>query len=135
MMNSKSSWHAPYWIDDKHGSAWDRAKEALHRDWDQTKADFSKTHGKELNQNVGDTLAQAAGTEPIPFPGQPNSAWDEAEPALAYGFGAHKEYGSLYRAWDDTLESRLAKEWDKDKTGKSFDEVKRNVRKGWEYKS
>ena len=45
----------PKWWNDKHASAWDRIKEALHRDWEQTKADFS-SKGQDLDQGVGDGL-------------------------------------------------------------------------------
>ncbi len=48
------------------------AGEALHRDWEQTKHDFNKTKGEQLNQDVGDTLGQAAGKKPIPPEGVPN---------------------------------------------------------------
>jgi hypothetical protein len=51
---------------DPRVSGWDRVKEAFHRDWEQTKADFSTTSGLQLNQNAGDTLKQAAGAGPIP---------------------------------------------------------------------
>jgi type IV secretory pathway VirB10-like protein len=54
------------WWSDKHASAWGRAKEALRRDWEQTKADFSSHDGVELNQNVGDTVKQLAGAAPVP---------------------------------------------------------------------
>ncbi|MGZ6142179.1 MAG: hypothetical protein ACXWLM_02520 [Myxococcales bacterium] len=50
----------------------DKAKEALERDWEQTKHDFSKKSGQELNQDVDDTVKQAFGKEPVPAPGQPN---------------------------------------------------------------
>jgi hypothetical protein len=56
----------PLWWSDKHASAWERAKEALRRDWEQTKADFSSHSGVVLNQNVGDTLKQVAGAAPVP---------------------------------------------------------------------
>jgi hypothetical protein len=46
--------------------------EALERDWEQTKHDFSKNKGEELDQDVGDTVKQAAGKDPIPPPGVPN---------------------------------------------------------------
>jgi hypothetical protein len=140
MMNQKgnTSWRPAYWNDEKHGSAWDRTKEALERDWEQTKADFSKTHGKELNQGADDTVRQAAGKETIPGPRTPNAEdkkWDDVEPAVAYGYGAHQEYGAMYEQWNDKLETRLATEWDKEKTGRTFDDVKRSVRHGWDYKS
>ena len=60
-----STWQ-PSWWNDSHGSAWDRIKEALKRDWEQTKQDLSLPHGHELNQSVTDTIKQAAGSEPIP---------------------------------------------------------------------
>lgn len=41
-------------------------KQALKRDWEQTKHDFNKKRGAELHQNAGDTLKQAAGKEPVP---------------------------------------------------------------------
>lgn len=49
-----------------------KVKEALKRDWEQTKHDFSKKKGVDLNQDVGDTLKQAAGKEPIPPLAVPN---------------------------------------------------------------
>lgn len=58
----------PPWWNDTHASRWDRVKEAIRRDWEQTKADFSKTGGAELNQNIGDTLKQAVGAAPLPPP-------------------------------------------------------------------
>ena len=47
-------------------------KEALKRDLEQTKHDFNKKKGQDLNQDVGDTLKQATGKEPIPPPFVPN---------------------------------------------------------------
>ena len=54
------------------GDKTDRAKEALKRDLEQTKADFTKEHGRELDQDVDDTVKQAAGKEPAPPEDQPN---------------------------------------------------------------
>lgn len=58
----------PQWWTDKHTSTWDRVKEALRRDWEQTKADLSSSDAADLNQNIGDTVKQAAGTQPLPPP-------------------------------------------------------------------
>ena len=55
----------PQWWNDKHTSTWDRVKAALQRDWEQTKADFSSDR-PDLNQEIGDTLKQSAGKQPIP---------------------------------------------------------------------
>jgi hypothetical protein len=46
--------------------------EALKRDWEQTKHDVSKKKGEELNQDAGDTVAQAVGKKPLPPPDVPN---------------------------------------------------------------
>ena len=45
--------------------------EAMHRDWEQTKHDFNKNAGQELNQDVGDTVGQATGAKPLPPEGVP----------------------------------------------------------------
>lgn len=64
--NAVPSTTNPNWWNDKHNSAWDRAREALHRDWEQTKSDFSSKGGVDLNQNVGDTVKQMAGAAEVP---------------------------------------------------------------------
>jgi hypothetical protein len=56
----------PGWWTEKHTSNWDHVKAAFERDWEQTKADFSKSSGEKLNQNVADTVKQSLGAEPIP---------------------------------------------------------------------
>lgn len=43
-----------------------KVKEALKRDWEQTKHDFNKKAGRELNQDVDDTVKQATGADPVP---------------------------------------------------------------------
>jgi hypothetical protein len=128
-------WHASYWKKAKHGRAWDRAKEALKRDWSPIKADFHANSGKELRQGADDTMKQAAGREPIPPQKQANPPdFDKVEPAIAYGFGAHEEYGQKYPTWDERLEANLSDEWDFAETGMTFDDVKHYVRHGWDYR-
>ena len=127
-------WHATYWNAKKHGAAWDRIKEAMRRDWEQTKADFSDTAGEELDQDVDDTVKQADGKAPIPPPGVPNPDFDDNEIPLEYGFGAHIQYGDLYQDWNDDLERQLESDWDAKQTGRPFHEVKPYVRRGWEYR-
>jgi hypothetical protein len=53
-------------------SKMDQAKHALKRDLEQTKADLPGDGGKELNQDVGDTVKQAAGKEAVPPANTPN---------------------------------------------------------------
>jgi hypothetical protein len=67
--------YGPEWWTERHTTAWERAKEALQRDWAQTKADFSSTH-KDLKQGVGDTVRQTLGSAPIPPPDSPTHALD-----------------------------------------------------------
>jgi hypothetical protein len=50
----------------------DRAKDALERDWEQTKSDLPGVEGKDLDQDVDDTVKQAAGKEPVPDKYTPN---------------------------------------------------------------
>ena len=39
-------------------------KDALKNDWEQTKSDLPGLEGKDLDQDVDDTVKQAAGKEP-----------------------------------------------------------------------
>ncbi len=137
----------PKWWNDQHTSAWDRVKSAMKRDWEQTKADFSK-RGRELDQDVDDTVKQMAGKQPIPPRGQPNveqpstrvratkdsdwdSRWENVEPEYRYGVGARNHYASD-NDWNDRVESKLKEEWNDLKTGRTWDEVKDRVRRGWD---
>lgn len=128
----------PTWWTNKHSQSWDRVKDAFHRDWEQTKADFSKKKGQELDQNVGDTVKQAAGKETIPPDYVPNAhseklhkQYEDAEPALRYGFGASTQFAE-HKSWDDKLESKLSSDWDNLKTGRTWSSVREHVRSGWD---
>ena len=46
--------------------------EALERDWEQTKSDLPGLEGKDLDQDVDDTVKQAVGDEPVPAEGERN---------------------------------------------------------------
>ena len=50
----------------------DRVGDALERDWEQTKSDMPGLDGEDLDQDVDDTVEQAAGQEPVPPDDQPN---------------------------------------------------------------
>ncbi|MBW3536665.1 MAG: hypothetical protein KY395_02705 [Actinobacteria bacterium] len=51
----------------------DKAKDALKRDWEQTKSDVTGDRkGEDLDQDVDDTVRQAAGKEPVPPKNVPN---------------------------------------------------------------
>jgi hypothetical protein len=53
--------------DDKGGVG-----EAIERDWEQTKSDLPGLDGKDLDQDVDDTVKQAAGKERVPSENEPN---------------------------------------------------------------
>jgi hypothetical protein len=118
----------PKWWNDTHESAWNRIKAAFKRDWDQTKHDVGGRQ-PDTDQNVDDTVKQAAGKQPIPPRGQPT--YQEAEDAYRFGFGARSQYGQRYRQWDDRLENQLKEDWSTtydDREWKRFRDV---VRRGW----
>ena len=58
--------------DDKREDEGGGVGEALERDWEQTKSDLPGLEGKDLDQDVDDTVKQATGKEPTPPDNQPN---------------------------------------------------------------
>lgn len=123
----------PKWWTEDHNRGWDRVKEAFRRDWEQTKADFSKTKGQNLDQQVGDTVKQAIGKEAIPSAGQPNHAGDfeKVENAYRYGYGARMYYGSAKNDWDDDLDEKLGAEWTSLGQPLGWDAARPHVRHAW----
>lgn len=110
----------------------------MKRDWEQTKADVH-AGGRDIGQNVGDTVKQMAGKEEVPNSKSLGSdrrlGWDDVETPIMYGYGAREQYGAQHNAWNDGLESTLRSEWDTDgktRTGRTWDEVKAHVRRGYE---
>lgn len=136
----QASWQ-PTWWNEKNDTAWERTKEALHRDWEQTKADLGGKTGRELEQDVADTVKQAAGKDIIPprdtanAPGgTPRHDWEYHQQSIRFGVGARTQYGTQYPTWDDSLEAQLSKDWnhsDNSLAGR-WDEVKVSVRRGYE---
>lgn len=126
----------PHWWNDEHTSTWDRVKAALRRDWEQTKADVSSHHGTELDQGVSDTVKQAAGREPVPPGNQPNRdadvTWEDVEAEHRYGVGARQYHGASEPHWNDHVETKLKQEWQDLKSGRTWDEVRTSVRRGWD---
>ena len=107
----------PKWYDEQHVSAWARIKEALRRDWEQTKHDLGLPGGHELNQSAEDTIKQGARTEAIPPDDRPNppkviGRWDEAEYPIGYGYTARRVFGSEHPTWNEGIELRLRSEWE-----------------------
>ena len=54
------------------GDSKNDAKEAIKRDWEQTKHDMPGMEGKDLDQDVDDTVKQATGKEEPPPEDVPN---------------------------------------------------------------
>lgn len=125
----KNRYNATWWSKD-HDSAWDHVKAAFRRDWEQTKHDLG---GKkpDLNQDVPDTVKQAAGKQIIPPPSVPN--FDEHEPAFRFGYGARRHYGKEYPKWDSKLERTLQNDWSPSSDGTSWTRYSQAVRRGYEY--
>src|ERR1700722_19358116 len=115
MSTTISSWRPSWWSDEVHGSAWDRVKEAMRRDWMQTKHDLH-VGGHEMNQSVADTLNQATGVQHLPGINEANPPkvigdWHDAEVAYRYGHAARAQLGAQHPAWSAELERTLGREW------------------------
>jgi len=138
----------PFWWTETHSDVWHRVKEALKRDWEQTKADLSQNDeatpgylppphginggGTDLKQTALDTLHQALGSMPIPPPAMPNpKAFSDVAPAYRYGVGLGFEYGAE-RDWTAELEIALEVEWRQLGPSQPWDEVRADVQHGFE---
>jgi len=128
-MNQKES--NPNWWGTQYDSGWDRVKAAFRRDWDQTKHDFGGRQ-PDTDQDVDDTVKQAAGKQPIPPRGVPT--FEQSEPAYKFGYGARQHYGSQYSSWNDELESRLKNDWASTRESEDdWDQYRSAIRQGWDY--
>jgi hypothetical protein len=129
----------PTWWSSSPPTPWDRLKEAVRRDWEQTKHDLHLRGGHELNQTIGHTWKQVTGIEPIPANERPNPSkiigelHDKDEP-IAFGERAFAHYGALYPTWSLELEGLLSRDWDRSAAGmvRNWREVRHCVRDGYE---
>ena len=139
-MGAIAKWHPDWWKQDVHGSAWDRVKDAMQRDWTQTRHDLG-IGGHELNQAVGDTARQIAGTEPMPGPEQSNPPrvigdWDDAEVPYGYGHAARTQFGDIHPQWTPALEDELGRLWKAGVHGPiDWSVAMPLVRRGYDYES
>lgn len=118
----------PSWWTNDHNSAWDRVKAAFRNDWEQTKHDFGGK-GRDLDQDVDDTLKQMAGKQSTAVAGGAGMHdWDSHEPAFRYGYGARQHYGSQYPQWNEDVEDRLRRDWTGD-----WGHDRDYIRRGWGY--
>jgi hypothetical protein len=125
-----SKYNNPKWWTPENDSAWDRVKAAFKRDWDQTKHDLG---GKQpdTDQDVDDTVKQAAGKQPIPPRGQP--VYETVEPAYRFGYGAKFQYGKKYPKWNADLENELKREWSTTYPQSDWDSNREYVQGGWKH--
>jgi hypothetical protein len=145
-MEEQRQWH-PTWHTAEHATSWGRAREAVRRDWQQTRRDLH-VGGHELNQRASDTLKQAVGRQAIPPNGRTNPArvigdlvgeWEWVEPPAEYGYSARLQFGLTYPEWCYELDRDLKREWESSAAGSTnqglWDDVKSYVRYGYEFKS
>lgn len=124
----------PNWYTKDDDTAWEKVKAAFQRDWQQTKHDMGGNE-PDLNQDVGDTISQATGSQHIPpanVPNPPtaNDAYNAAdEPAYRYGYAASRHYADRAE-WNDEVEATLQKDWDDQQEWLRRREA---VRRGWRY--
>lgn len=110
----------PKWYTDDHDNAWSRVKQAFRNDWEQTKHDFGSKNARDLNQDVDDTVKQAAGAE---------DGFETHEPAFRFGHAAQRNYKSQYPKWNDDLDNRLRQDY-----GSSYDRDRNYIRHAYEYR-
>ncbi len=103
-------------------TAWERVRDALNRDWVQTKADLGLPGGHDLDQGVSDTLAQVVGQRRIPGGETAGVHWDIARQAMRLGHGAATFWTD--EKWTEVIEARVCREWDGLVTGVEFEEVR-----------
>src|SRR5262249_10566156 len=118
-----------WWTQD-HESRWDRVKAAFKRDWDQTKHDLGGAE-PDTDQDVDDTVKQAAGKQLIPPRGTPT--YEETEDAYRFGYGARAQYGKRYATWDNQLESQLQRDWSETYAPREWAQYRNDIRLGWDY--
>ncbi len=132
----------PAWWKDEHTGRWERVKEAVLRDWQQTKHDLH-VGGHELNQTLKDTVKQAKGDQPMPPIDRPNPPkvigdaedWQVMEEPIRFGYGARVQYGVRHPRWNDEIEGVLRQDWNlmRGEGDRSWDEVKLGVRHGYDF--
>ncbi len=139
MTQQTTTFERPQWWTEPRATSWDRIREAMRRDWEQTKHDLSQKAGHELNQGVGDTVKQAIGKEEIPSNDGPNppriiGSWDDIEQPISFGYVAAQAYGAQYPKWDSEIEALLRRDWEAShaRDDQAWGDAKQWVRQGYE---
>lgn len=124
----------PSWYTDEDDTAWERVKAAFRRDLRQTKHDLGGAE-PDLDQHVGDTVSQVAGSQPIP-PGNARTPHpdddivevytDNDEDAYRYGYAASRHFDA---GWDEGLEGTLRHDWNEG----DYDDRRNAIRRGYIY--
>ena len=117
-MNNRPSWYT-----DDHDNSWDRVKAAFRNDWEQTKHDFGSNTARDLDQDVDDTVKQAAGAQSTSREG-----FEKHEPAFRFGHAAQRQYRTQYPTWNDDLDKKLRQDY-----GTDYDRDRDNIRNAYEY--
>jgi hypothetical protein len=137
--NATKTSDRPNWWTDQHATGWERIREAVRRDWEQTKHDVSQKSGHQLNQDVGDTVKQAIGKESIPGNTAPNPPriigdWEDIEQPISFGYAASQVYGSQHPKWDSEVEGLLKRDWEMTHApaDQNWGDAKHWIRQGYE---
>jgi hypothetical protein len=115
LMTKRASWHTA-----DHDNMWNRVKNALKNDWEQTKSDFGSKKARDMDQDVDDTVKQAAGSR---------NAFENHEQALRFGHAARRNFGKEHPSWSDALDRRLRTDYPGD-----YNQDQRSIRYAYEYK-
>jgi hypothetical protein len=110
----------PGWYKDEYDNSWQRVKAAFGNDWEQTKRDFGSKNARELNQDVDDTVKQAAGA---------SDAFENHEQAFRFGYAAQRHYKTQYPTWNSHLEKQLSSDY-----GPDFNRDRSFIRHAYEYR-
>lgn len=103
----------PSWWNATHTSTWETVKEALRRDWEQTRHDLSGgRYGQDLNQDIDDTLDQMAGDQSIPPAGVPNPLdGPELHDKVRHAQAEMRDVEADYEAGATDTADRLVRSW------------------------
>lgn len=110
----------PGWYTEEHDSNWNRVKAAFRNDWEQTRHDFGSDTARDLDQNVNDTVKQAAGKE---------DTFESREDAFRFGHAAQRQFRTQYPTWNNDLDTRLRQDY-----GDRYDRDRDDIRRAYEYR-
>jgi hypothetical protein len=123
MSTTMSQWRPSWWTEEIHGSACDRAQEAMRRDWSRIMRTLKQAAGQEH-------LATIDQADPLRVIG----AWSDAEIPYRFGHAARRQFGAEHPRWSPELEAKLESEWTTppDRIAHDWGSVRRFVRRGYE---